>query len=37
MNDFTIVCKQYRVDVPELKLDPKEMKNLDLKLNSAID
>jgi len=37
MNEFNIVCKQYRVDVPTFKIDPKELKGLDLRLNSALD
>lgn len=37
MNEFNIVCKQYRVQVPEIKMDQKELRGLDLKLPSAID
>lgn len=37
MNEFNIVCKQFRVQVPEIKIDQKELKGLDLKLPSAID
>ena len=37
MNEFNIICKQYRVQVPEIKIDQRELKGLDLKLPSAID
>jgi hypothetical protein len=37
MNDFYIACKQYRIDVPDIKMDQKELKGLDLKLPSAIE
>ena len=37
MNEFQITCKQYRIEVPTIKIDQKELKGLDLKLPSAID
>lgn len=37
MNEFQIVCKNYRIEVPDIKIDQKQLKGLDLKLPSAID
>ena len=37
LNEFNIVCRQYRIQVPDIKIDQKELKSLDLKLPSAID
>jgi hypothetical protein len=37
MSDFQIACKKYRIDVPDIKIDQKELKGLDLKLSNAID
>jgi len=32
-----IVCKQFKIDVPDMKIDKKELKQLDLKLPSILD
>ncbi len=37
MNEFGIICKQFRIDVPDIKIDNKELKQLDLKLPSVLD
>ena len=37
INDFHIVCKQHRIEVPDIRIDQRELKGLDLKLPSAIE
>jgi hypothetical protein len=37
MTEFNIICKQYRIEVPDMKIDAKDIKGLDLKLNSVLD
>lgn len=37
MTEFGIICKQYRIEVPDMKIDSKDLKGLDLKLNSILD
>ena len=37
MNDFYITCKQFRIDVPDIRIDKKELKHLDLNLPSVLD
>lgn len=37
MNDFYITCKQYKIEIPDIKIDKKELKQLDLKLPSVLD
>ena len=37
MGDFKIVCKQYEIEVPTIKIDQRELKWLDLKFPSILD
>ena len=37
MGDFKIICKQYEIEVPTIKIDQKELKGLDLKFPSILD
>lgn len=37
LKEFEITCKQYRVQVPDIKLDPREIKNLEIKLPNALE
>ena len=37
MNEFSIVCKQYRIEPPAMSVNPKDIKGLDLNLRSALD
>lgn len=37
LGDFYIVCKQHRIDPPDIKLDAKDLKGLDLKMPSILD
>lgn len=36
LNDFRIICKEYRIEVPDIKIDKKELKGLECRLPSAI-
>ena len=36
LNDFKIICKEYKIEVPDIKIDKKELKGLECKLPSAI-
>ena len=37
MSDFQFTIQKYRIDVPELRLDAKELKALDIKLPSILE
>lgn len=37
MSDFYITCKQFRIEIPDIKIDKKELKQLELNLPSVLD
>ncbi len=37
MNEFYIICKQHRIEIPDIRIDKKELKQLDLNLPSVLD
>ena len=37
MNEFYIICKQFRIEIPDIRIDKKELKQLDLNLPSVLD
>jgi hypothetical protein len=37
LGNFGIICKEHQIVVPDIRIDQKELKNLDMKLPSVLD
>jgi hypothetical protein len=37
LGNFPIICKEHAILVPDIRIDQKELKNLDMKLPSVLD
>lgn len=37
MANFPIICKEFQIVVPEIRIDGKELKNMEMKIPSVLD
>lgn len=37
MGNFSLVCQEYKINVPEIKFDARELKEMELRLPSVLD